>query len=84
MARKWCLTDLMTDPITGRLSETKISVLVGKAAVLWAFIYLVKNGQASEWLFFILLATYMVHESWSRVSVAKFLTKSNVEQKETN
>lgn len=78
MKRKWCLTDLITDPVSGRLSETKVSVLVGKALCMWGFVYLVLKGTSSEWLFLIMLITFMAHESWSRIAVARYL---NVEPK---
>lgn len=36
--RRWCITDLVTDHVTGKLRESACWSNIGKAAVVWAYI----------------------------------------------
>lgn len=70
MKLRW--RDLIEDPATGRLSESKLWIHPVKAAMLWAFCWETYHGRLTEsilWAFGILLLS---HETVSRIVSWRF------------
>lgn len=72
---KWALMDLFVDPVTGYLSETKISVLTIKLIFAGAFVYEIVTSKVpvSTELWLVVGSMFIAHEAWSRFSVARFV-----------
>lgn len=69
-------SELLTDPATGKLAESKIWVNIAKACMVWAFIYNVWKDTDTEWLWLVFAAILTAHESFSRLISWKFGGKS--------
>ena len=65
--RKWCFRDLFVDHHTGKLRESAVWSNVGKAAMTWAFIYTVMEGNSNEWLWIAYGGLVIAHASAERV-----------------
>lgn len=67
--------DLVVDPVTGYLSETKISVLAIKLIFAGAFVYEIVYSPAPvpTELWLVVGSMFIAHEAWSRFSVAKYV-----------
>lgn len=72
-ALKWSFSDLVVDPVTGLLSETKISSLLIKLIFAWAFVYEIMRGPVSTELWFVVGTMFIAHEAWSRIASARFI-----------
>ena len=66
MARKWCFMDLVTDHQTGKLRESSLWSNVGKAAMTWAFCFVVYKGGSNEWLWVAYGSIVVLHDAASR------------------
>ena len=64
--RLWCVMDLVTDPISGRLAETKIWSNAGKALMCWVVWHEAIQGQLTEPLLLWFAAAVLGHESLTR------------------
>lgn len=64
--RRWCLTDLVTDHVTGKMRETAVFSVLTKAAVLWAYVVNVGTGNF-ELMTSVVAVTLLGHEIGSRV-----------------
>lgn len=76
-------SDLYTDPATGRISESKIWINVGKAVATWAFVYLILHGKAEEFVWWAYLLVITAHEAISRVVSWRFGGQQRVEPQGT-
>ena len=47
---KWKWSDLVVDHQTGRLRESSVWSVIGKAAMTWGFIYVILDGKGTEFL----------------------------------
>ena len=65
-ARRWCFMDVITDPVTGRLSEAKIWANAGKGLMCWALWHEAMQGQLTEPLLMWFGLLLFAHESVSR------------------
>ena len=65
-ARRWCVMDLITDPVTGRLAETKLWANIGKALMCWVLWNEATQGQVTESLLMWFGLLLFAHESVSR------------------
>jgi hypothetical protein len=73
------VVELITDPSTGRASESKIWLHPAKAVIIWAFAYLtLKGGMTSEliWAFSVPL---FAHEAVSRIISMKISPTQSAE-----
>lgn len=61
------LSDLLTDPSTGRMSESKLWLHPAKLAYIWAFIHMTLNGGMTEPLLLAFCVPLLAHETISRV-----------------
>ena len=64
--RRWCLMDLVTDPISGRLAETKIWSNAGKALMCWVMWHETVEGTITEPLLLWFAAAVLGHEAITR------------------
>ena len=79
--RRWCFTDLITDPVTGKLRETLLWSNAGKASALGWFSYKCYHGDDSIELWFIVMVILTAHAAFSQVVNAKFGTPKPEGQK---
>lgn len=61
------LLQLLTDPATGRLSESKLWLHPTKAVLIWAFVYVTLHYPPSEWLWVAFGGLMLSHETVSRM-----------------
>ena len=71
-ARRWCLTDLVTDPYSGKLKETLLWSNLGKLSALSWFSYKCYDGADSEWLWLIVMGVLTCHAAFSQLVSMKF------------
>lgn len=64
--RRWCVMDLVTDHQTGKLRETAVWSNVGKAAMTWAFCWVIYKGGTSESLWLAYGSIVVIHEATAR------------------
>lgn len=65
--RQWCFRDLVVDHKTGRLRESAVWSVVGKAAMTWAFVHTNWIGKGSEWLWVAYGVIVVGHASVERI-----------------
>jgi len=58
---------LLADHTTGKLRETVLWSHISKAAMTWAFIWVVLHGGSSEWLWMAYGGLVLSHESVARM-----------------
>lgn len=64
--RRWCVMDLITDSVTGRLLEPKVWSNIGKASLTFALLYETLHGNLTEFLIITYGTVVIGHESLSR------------------
>ena len=69
--RRWCVMDMVTDPVSGRLRETLVFSVLGKTSALCAFVWEVAQGVDSEWLWLIVMGVLTSHAAFSQFVVNK-------------
>jgi hypothetical protein len=69
--RRWCVMDMVTDPVSGKLRETLVFSVLGKTSALCCFIYEVAQGHDSEWLWLIVMGVLTCHAAFSQFIVSK-------------
>ena len=65
-ARRWCVMDLVVDHQTGKLRETAVWSNIGKAAMTWAFVWVIYKGGTSESLWLAYGSIVVIHEAAAR------------------
>lgn len=60
------LSQLVTDPATGFLSESKLWLHPAKAVYIWAFVHMTLLGQMTESLLLAFCVPLLAHETISR------------------
>lgn len=66
LERKWCVMDLVTDHVTGKLRESSVWSNLGKGAVIWAYIKFV-SAATFEPMTLVLGVLLLGHEAGSRI-----------------
>ena len=69
--RRWCFMDLITDPISGRLAETKIWSNAGKGLMCWVLWHEAVQGQLTEPLLMWFGLVVLGHETVTRYLTMK-------------
>ena len=69
---EWHFRDLITDPTTGRLKETLVFSVSGKAAALGWFSYKCYYGDDTEWLWLIVMGVLTMHAAFSQFVTTRF------------
>ena len=77
--RLWCIMDLVTDPISGRLAETKVWANAGKALMCWVVWHEAIQGQLTEPLLLWFAVAVLGHEAVTRFMNMK-REKDNIAQ----
>lgn len=65
-SRKWCLTDLVTDPYNGKLKETLLWSNLGKASALVWFSWKCYEGTDSVELWLVVMVVLTAHAMFSQ------------------
>lgn len=79
------LLELVTDPSTGRMSESKLWIHPAKAVYIWAFVHLTLGGLMTESLLLAFCIPLLAHETISRVvgmKIAGAVTQDNEVRRE--
>lgn len=63
--RQWCVMDLITDHVTGKLRETAVGSVAAKIAILYAYCQHVSAANY-ETMTAVLAAAFLTHELGSR------------------
>lgn len=61
------LSDLLTDPSTGRMSESKLWLHIAKPAFIWGYVYMTMHDKMDWMLALTFGLLLMAHESISRL-----------------
>lgn len=64
---KWHWRDLFVDHQTGKLRESALWINIGKAALTFGFLWVVVNGESSDWLWLTYGGVIVGHELGARV-----------------
>lgn len=64
--RKWCLMDLVTDHINGKLRETQVFSIAFKIGALWAYCRYVTAANY-ETMTLVAGGIFLAHEGFSRI-----------------
>ena len=60
------LADILTNPVTQRLSQSKFCIAVALVATTFALVWEVVHGRATEWLYGLYLAAWVTHAQASK------------------
>ena len=71
MERKWCLTDLITNPATGKLSQTRVWANVAYTAATFVIVKTAIMGNLQSDLLFVYLLATTVHGGLSKYLALK-------------
>jgi hypothetical protein len=77
------LCELVTDPVTGHYSESKLWLHPAKAAFIGSFIWYSYNGWLNEGLIWAYMVPLLAHESVSRFLTQRFGLLSQAPDKQS-
>ena len=70
--RRWCVTDLVCDPYSGKLKETLLWSNAGKASALFWFSWKCYNDTDTADLWLIVMVVLTAHAMFSQFIMTKF------------
>lgn len=73
--RRWCVMDLVTDPISGTLKETLLYSNLGKVSALIWFSWKCYNDRDTEMLWLIVMGILTAHAVFSQFIMSKLGVK---------
>lgn len=71
-ARRWCVTDLVTDPYSGKLKETLLWSNLGKLSALVWFSWKCYHDKDSVELWLVVMVVLTAHAMFSQFIMTKF------------
>mgnify|MGYP003387226886 CR=1 FL=1 len=69
--RRWCVMDLVCDPVSGKLKETLVWSNAGKASALGWFSWKCYHGIDTEWLWLIVMTILTAHAAFSQFIMSR-------------